>query len=365
VRKAAYRSLVLALLLVAGLAFVTLDKTVTVEVDGSPRAVRTYARSVAGALEAADLVVGEHDLLTPSPGTPLDDGDRVVVRRGRQIEVRINGRTRKVWVTALSVDEALRQIGIRSAANSFVSASRSRNIPLDGMSFEIRTPAAVTIFVDGKSRSLTTTAATVREALTEAKVTLARTDKVSVPLTSYPADGTTVKITRVRGSSLRETFPIPFSTERRNDSSLFKGSTRTLVSGQTGIRERKYALTLVDGKVAKRTRISDKVLRQPRTRVILVGTRPRPTYMGTDTSSVDHLNWRALAQCESGGNPRAVGGGGSYWGLYQFTLGTWQGVGGRGNPIDASSAEQTYRAKLLYMRRGASPWGYCGNRLFS
>jgi uncharacterized protein YabE (DUF348 family) len=365
VRKAAYRSLVLALLLFAGLAFVTLDKTVTVDVDGTPRSVRTYARSVAGALDAAGLDVGEHDLLSPSPDTSLDDGDRVVIRRGRQVEVRINGRTRKVWVTALSVDEALQQIGIRSAANSFVSASRSRAIPVDGMSFEIRTPAAVSIFVDGRSRRVTTTAATVREVLTQAKVRLAHTDKVSVPLTSYPADGLNVRITRVRGSRERQTLAIPFTTERRNDASIYKGSTRTLVSGQSGVRERVYALTAVDGKVTSRKLIMDKVLRRPRTRVLLVGTKPRPTYMGRDTSSADHLNWRALAQCESGGNPRAVGGGGTYFGLYQFTLGTWRGVGGSGNPIDASSSEQTYRAKLLYMRRGSSPWGYCGNRLFS
>ncbi len=77
------------------------------------------------------------------------------------------------------------------------------------------------------------------------------------------------------------------------------------------------------------------------------------------------LNWAALARCESGGNPQAIGGGGKYFGLYQFTLGAWASVGGSGNPIDASASEQTYRAQLLYMARGASPWGTCGSRLFS
>ena len=50
--------------------------------------------------------------------------------------------------------------------------------------------------------------------------------------------------------------------------------------------------------------------------------------------------------------------------LYQFTMSAWAGVGGSGDPIDASSSEQTYRAQLLYRERGASPWPVCGRHLF-
>ena len=77
----------------------------------------------------------------------------------------------------------------------------------------------------------------------------------------------------------------------------------------------------------------------------------------------DGLNWAALAECESGGNPRAVSPNGTYRGLYQFDLSTWRSVGGSGDPIDASSAEQTRRAQLLFAERGRSPWPVCGKRL--
>lgn len=75
------------------------------------------------------------------------------------------------------------------------------------------------------------------------------------------------------------------------------------------------------------------------------------------------LNWTALARCESGGNPRAVSKSGKYRGLYQFDLRTWRSVGGVGDPIDASRAEQTRRAQLLYNARGRAPWPYCGRFL--
>jgi soluble lytic murein transglycosylase-like protein len=80
--------------------------------------------------------------------------------------------------------------------------------------------------------------------------------------------------------------------------------------------------------------------------------------------SADRLDWKALASCEAGGNPRAVNPAG-YYGLYQFTVATWRGVGGHGYPHRASRAEQTLRAKKLYQRAGSSPWPTCGRRLYA
>lgn len=67
-----------------------------------------------------------------------------------------------------------------------------------------------------------------------------------------------------------------------------------------------------------------------------------------------------IAACESGGNPRAIGGGGAYRGKYQFDRGTWASVGGSGDPAAAPEVEQDRRAAMLYARAGAAPWPVCG-----
>ena len=70
---------------------------------------------------------------------------------------------------------------------------------------------------------------------------------------------------------------------------------------------------------------------------------------------------QSIAQCESGGNPRAIGGGGAYRGKYQFDYGTWASVGGSGDPAAAPEAEQDRRAAMLYARAGSTPWPVCGS----
>ena len=69
---------------------------------------------------------------------------------------------------------------------------------------------------------------------------------------------------------------------------------------------------------------------------------------------------KAIAACESGGNPRAIGGGGLYRGLLQFDRQTWASVGGTGDPAAASVEEQYRRGAILYARAGSSPWPVCG-----
>jgi peptidoglycan hydrolase-like protein with peptidoglycan-binding domain len=67
-----------------------------------------------------------------------------------------------------------------------------------------------------------------------------------------------------------------------------------------------------------------------------------------------------IAQCESGGNPSAVGGGGLYRGKYQFSYETWRSVGGSGDPAAAPEAEQDRRAAMLVQRSGTGHWPNCG-----
>lgn len=72
--------------------------------------------------------------------------------------------------------------------------------------------------------------------------------------------------------------------------------------------------------------------------------------------------WAGLRQCESGGNYSDNTGNG-YYGAYQFSLATWQGLGYSGLPSSAPPAVQDQAAQKLQARSGWGQWPACSRRL--
>ncbi len=351
---------VLATLGFAATAFATMDKTIRLDVDGHQVTVRTFASNVAGVLRKANLVVGAHDAVAPDPTAPVHDGSTVVVRHGRLLRLVLDGRQREVWVTALSVTGALDQLGLTDRG-TWLSVSRGMTIPRTGLSFDVREPQHVTVLVDGHRLVSNTTAPTVATLLHQLHVRLHRLDKVSAPLTKYPANGLVVTVDRIHQRVVTRSIAIPFRTRHVRTSSLYVGESKVSRHGEPGVRVNTYRLTWKNKKLLRQRLVHSRLRTHPVSQIVQVGTTPRPQY----APSHDGLNWSALAQCESGGNPQSVSGNGQYRGLYQFTYGAWASVGGQGDPIDASSSEQTYRAQLLYRRSGDSVWPVCGHYLYT
>jgi hypothetical protein len=90
-----------------------------------------------------------------------------------------------------------------------------------------------------------------------------------------------------------------------------------------------------------------------------LGVRVSPASSTGSGSSGVPAALQAIAQCESGGNPRAVSPDGTYRGKYQFDQNTWEQMGGEGDPIDAPEAVQDKIAIKLYKLRGTDPWPNC------
>jgi transglycosylase-like protein len=76
----------------------------------------------------------------------------------------------------------------------------------------------------------------------------------------------------------------------------------------------------------------------------------------------DHRWAHKTSYCESGGDPRAIGGGGVYRGAFQFTRDAWKTSpkSPGGDPIRYSWKTQAVVAVLLKHRDGTRPWPVCG-----
>jgi uncharacterized protein YabE (DUF348 family) len=357
---------VLAGAVVGTAAFVHRDHAVRVSVDGHVQTVRTFAHSVSGVLHSAHLAAGPHDVVAPALDSSVGAGDDIVLQRGRPVTITVGTSTRTVWVTATNVQGALTQLDL-ARTGEYISANRSRPIGLAGAALLVRLPQTVTVVHDGTSQRVRSVQPSVSALLTSMHVALGGSDTVSVPVTTYPTTGMVVRVTRVAGKQIVDDTVIPATTRRVADSALYVGHTTTVQPGQDGVVRLVYAAKYADGKLVAKKLVAKTQTTPMHPAVVHYGTtprpRPRPASAPASGGSSGGLDWGALARCESGGNPRSVSANGEYYGLYQFSLGTWQSVGGSGKPNQASSAEQTHRAQLLYDRAGRSAWPSCGQYL--
>jgi resuscitation-promoting factor RpfB len=340
------------------------DKSVDLKVDGQSRQLHTTAGNVRGALTAAGLHVGSHDLVAPDLNSAVHNGSSIVVRRGHLLHLTVNGVSRDVWVNADSVDEALNQLGYGS--NSLVSVSRSMRLDRGTTQLSISSPKRLTLLVDGKRLPVSSAGPTVRDALYASMVFLGPSDRVSVPTTSAIYDNQVIRVQRVRYRTASATVAMPFGTIRSADSTQYVGQNTIVTAGRAGSQRVIYSLVYVDGKLAGRVVRSTAVLRAPVTQVMKVGSKQQPvTATPQPPANTSGLNWDAVAQCESGGNWHINTGNGFYGGL-QFDYGTWLSNGGGAYAPRADLAtrgQQIAIATRLYNARGSSPWPVCGQRL--
>jgi Transglycosylase-like domain len=89
---------------------------------------------------------------------------------------------------------------------------------------------------------------------------------------------------------------------------------------------------------------------------------PEPDNGGGLGDPNSFATWDALAECESGGNWQINTGNGYYGGL-QFSLSTWQGVGGTGYPHEHSRETQIAMGQRLYASSGWGAWPGCTSQL--
>jgi uncharacterized protein YabE (DUF348 family) len=361
-----------------GVGYAAMSKTVTLSLDGRTQQVRTFSGNVGDILKSQGVTLSDHDVVAPDVTSSVSDGSTIAVRYGRPLDVTVDGRSNRYWVTAKNVATALEQLGMRFAGAD-LSASRGATISRSGLDLSVVTPKTLVVkLADAKKRKATVTALTVRQALTQLGVKPDRDDKVTPALASAVKDGDTVTFTSVRVVKRAVTERIGFGTVKKADSSLYTDQSRTVRYGHDGSRKVVYRITSENGKVVRRTALSSHVLRAPVATVVHYGTTQRPapkpqpapqSSSQSSTQSAPATNyasggtiWDRIAACESGGN-WAINTGNGYYGGLQFTLSTWHAYGGSGRPDQNSrEAQIAFAERVAAAEGGYGAWPVCGSR---
>ena len=347
-----------------------MDKTVTITVDGEQRTINTFATSVAGALKSAGLHAGDQDALAPTADSPIEDGSRIVLARGRPLALTVDGTQHEIWTTALTVDTALEQVGMRHSPDMELSASPSKRIPLEGMALVVRNTKPITLLDGGQPpKEIQSTALSVGDLLTQLGVPLHDQDTVTPGRTSPVLPGMTVQVNRVRTEQRTERRLIDPPVKKMKDPGLAPGSVVIEDPGAPGEQVVTYMVTLANGKETDRQQVSIQQITPAREAKIRVGARSSRSAARSAAQAspvAEGSVWDRLARCESGGNWSANTGNGYYGGL-QFDERTWRANGGgryAPYPHQATREEQIAVAQRVRNSRGNyRAWPTCSARM--
>ena len=123
-----------------------------------------------------------------------------------------------MWTTALTVDEALKQLSMSDAAPA--AASRASRLPLAGMALPVVSAKHVHINDGGVASDQRLAAPTVGQLLAAAGAPLQQDDKVVPPASTPVIEGMQIVVTRIRAHNVAARMPLPAPLRRIQDPTM-------------------------------------------------------------------------------------------------------------------------------------------------
>jgi len=134
----------------------------------------------------------------------------------------------------------------------------------------------IMVSVDGVTRKVTLTEGTVADALKKAGVTLGEHDMVSDDQATALYEGLSVSVDRVTYKERTETEAIAHGSSSYESSAYNKGEKVVEKAGVDGEKTIVYRDRLVNGEVAQTEKVSESVTKEPVDEVVAVGTYVKP-----------------------------------------------------------------------------------------
>jgi uncharacterized protein YabE (DUF348 family) len=287
-------TVLVGMLLVAGVVHFALQKDVTLVVDGRPLAIQTTSSDVRDLLSGEGISLSPQVRVQPPLATELADGMTVVVSPAPAApdfaDLMTSGATTVlrspsdvgVWVMAGEGS------GFATLANELVESSFSASSVGSSPAVSVR------VVVLGKVRDVLTNAGTAGELLSAMGIDPDADDRV-LPSPSAPLHaGATVTFDHVEVATEIRSMTLPFQIHTRFRSSMVPGTMRVVEEGQDGRAVGTYRVVSINGEIVEQQLIGRWIEQAPVDERRVSG--PESMYGGsTDVPGSDGSNQDGLA----------------------------------------------------------------------
>ena len=251
------------------------EKAVTVKVSdmGETTEVETETgKTVSEVLDQAQITIGEKDEIDPAADEKIaEDTSDITIKRYAKVTVVFGKEQKEVELVGGTVEQAVKESGFTVDKNTAPDKSNDEYLT-DGMVITLKKTVKVKIKVDGETKEVSTSAATVEDLLKEQDITLGDDDKMNKKPDAEVTDGMKIVIKRVTYKNVKETEEIDYETETQYSDSLESGTSEVVQNGVKGEKEVTYKVKYVDGKEDSRKKVSEKTTKEPVNEIISYGT---------------------------------------------------------------------------------------------
>ena len=247
--------------------------TLTVKDMGESSSIEaTVGSTVAKALEGAKITLGEKDETEPAKDSKItEDLKEITIKRYAKVTIVYGDEKKEVELTGGTVADAVKAAAFKTD-DSVTPDVPATDYLKDGMTINLVKGMKVELTVDGKTTEVATKAATVKDFLTEQKVTLGKNDEVSEKLDEQIKDGMKIVVKRVEYKEEKKTEEVDFKTEEKYSDSMTSGTSEVTQEGIKGEKEVTYKVKYVDGKEDSREVTDEKVTKEPVNKIVTYGS---------------------------------------------------------------------------------------------
>lgn len=249
--------------------------TIDVSNNGEIQTVKTHANTAGELLKEIGIEVEEHDKISHSLDTVLENKMEVSFKKAKEIILTIDDNEKKYYTTADTVGEFLLEEGLSFSSHDIQSFHSNDEIE-EGLTLNVTKAYQVTINDGGREIKSWTTGGTIDELLNENEITLGDHDKIKPKLDDNLDKDMSINITRVKKETDFVEETINYQTEKKEDESLEKGKEKLVEQGKEGTLIKKFEITKENGEEVDRELVAEEVKEEAKNKIIAVGTKVPP-----------------------------------------------------------------------------------------
>lgn len=259
-------------------------KTVTLTVNGEQEELKTHASTVQKLLAANDIEVSEHDIVSPSMETKIENGLEVQWEESKQVAITIDEEETSLWTTKSDVQEVLKEAGIEVTKHDKIKPALNEKLGED-QQITIDKAYEFKLVDGGEEKKYWSTSTTIGDFLNKEEIELDDLDRVEGELDSEIKPGSIVEIVRVEKENTTVEEEEKFTVETKSDNSLLKGREKVVQKGKKGVIAREYEIVKENGKEVSRSLVNEETIKAPTKQIVAVGTKTVVADAGTASAT--------------------------------------------------------------------------------